>query len=87
MMRWLAGVWTTVMSGQVHPMFYWLMLLVAFLAVLIVPTALHEYWARSEYRQYLEKRQARERQREAYVAPVRSQPVHRRTIIRGGIVK
>lgn len=87
MSEFLAGVWTTVMSGQAHPLFYWLLVLVCFLAVLIVPTAMYEHWRRAEYRAYLDKSQARAKQRDAYVAPTREPPVHRRTIIRGGIVK
>ena len=65
----------------------WLAFGVGFLACLIVPAALFERWARSDYREYLRYQKALEAQRDEYVPPVRERPQHKRTAIRAGVVK
>ena len=49
------------------PAFYWLALLVGFLACLIVPGALYTAWLRCEYRSYLEHQRARSAWRDRIV--------------------
>ena len=69
------------------PAFWWLALLVGFLACLIVPAALWERYLRSDYREYLRYQRALEAQREEYVPPLRELPDYRPTIVRQGQFK
>lgn len=69
------------------PAFFWLALLVGFLACLIIPAALWERYLRSDYREYLRYQRALEAQREEYVPPVREWPEYKPTIVRQGQVR
>lgn len=67
--------------------FWWLALLVGFLACLIVPTWFYERWLRSDYRAYLKHQKALKAQREEYVPPQREAREHTLTVVRAGQVR